>query len=310
MAKDAKLKSLFITPALVTSGLFFLVSIVMLALASGYRELWLGAALASLPLPLIIGRLILRPVARTSEYLPLHMLLLLIGLVLGAQGMYGNFVTSWELYRDIGGAILSAINPSAANTPGLVAIASAVLFLLYVFWYSKFGRFNDARLDVGGKLPEFEVEDLEGNRLRSSDLIGAPAVFLFYRGNWCPICMTQIDELVERYGEMERLGIRVWLVSSQHRDETQALAEKHDVSFHFLVDRDNAAARSLGIGISNGVPAGVPGNYPPDTAMPTVFVTTPGGTIVFSDQTDNYRVRPEPDIFLAILRRAGVVGNE
>ncbi|RLA34664.1 MAG: AhpC/TSA family protein, partial [Gammaproteobacteria bacterium] len=33
------------------------------------------------------------------------------------------------------------------------------------------------------------------------------------------------------------------------------------------------------------------------------------GTIVYSDQTDNYRVRPEPDTFLAILRRAGVVSK-
>jgi peroxiredoxin len=309
LAKDAKLKSLFVTPALALSALAFVVSIGMLAIASGYRELWLGAALAALPLPLVIGRLKLRPVARTSEYLPLHMLLLLVGLVLAGQGMYGNFVTSWELYRDIAGAILSALNPSATNTPGLVAIACAGLFLLYVFWYSRFGRFNDARLDVGGKLPEFEVEDLEGNRLQSIELLGAPAVFLFYRGNWCPVCMTQIDELVERYEEMQRLGIRVWLVSSQPRESTRALAEKHGVDFRFLIDRDNRAAELLGIAISNGVPAGVAGDHPPDTAMPTVFVTSPGGTIVFSDQTDNYRVRPEPDIFLAILRRAGVVSQ-
>ena len=44
----------------------------------------------------------------------------------------------------------------------------------------------------------------------------------------------------------------------------------------------------------------------PDTVMPTVVVTNANGTILFSDQADNYRVRPEPDIFLAILRRAGV----
>ena len=45
------------------------------------------------------------------------------------------------------------------------------------------------------------------------------------------------------------------------------------------------------------------------TVMPTVVVTDANGTIVFSDQTDNYRVRPEPDVFLAILRRSGAVAR-
>jgi hydroxymethylpyrimidine pyrophosphatase-like HAD family hydrolase len=51
------------------------------------------------------------------------------------------------------------------------------------------------------------------------------------------------------------------------------------------------------------------GNYAPHTVMPTVVVTDADGTIVFSDQTDNYRVRPEPDMFLAILRRSGAIAR-
>ena len=43
--------------------------------------------------------------------------------------------------------------------------------------------------------------------------------------------------------------------------------------------------------------------------LPTLVVTNERGTILYSDQTDNYRVRPEPDIFLAILRRAGVIAK-
>jgi hypothetical protein len=43
--------------------------------------------------------------------------------------------------------------------------------------------------------------------------------------------------------------------------------------------------------------------------MPTVIVTNASGTILFTDQTDNYRVRPEPDIYISILRRAGAVAR-
>ena len=147
--------------------------------------------------------------------------------------------------------------------------------------------------------------DLDGNMVRSSEMLGAPAVFLFYRGNWCPICMAQIDELVARQADMQELGIVTCLISPQPEAASRQLAERHNVDFRFLVDRGNKAAELLEIAVKSGIPLGMPGDYPPDTVMPTMFVTTAGGTIVFSDQTDNYRVRPEPDIFLAILRRAG-----
>lgn len=294
-------------PAVALTGLLLLVSLVMLAFSPGNRLAWLGAGMASLPLPLLVGMLMLKPAARTSEFLPLHLLVMLGGVVIAGRAMYTDFVNAWQLYREFPSALVAAFNLSAESAPGIVALTATVVFLLYVFWYSRFGRFSDARIDVGSTLPEFEVHDLDGNVVRSSEFRGSPAVFLFYRGNWCPLCMAQIDELVERYQAMDDLGIAVCLISSQPHEQSKALAGKLGVPFRFLVDTDNKAAEALDIKVLNGVPVGVPGNYEPDTVMPTLVVTSAGGTIVFSDQTDNYRVRPEPDIFLAILRRAGAV---
>ena len=305
MAKDAKLKSLFIMPAVALSGLLLLVSLVMILIGSGHRVAWLGAAMAAAPLPLLIGQLMWRPVARTGEYLLLHLLIMSIGLALACRWMYDDFVASWQVYQSMGAALAAAFNPSAGSAPGIVAIISAVVVLVYVFWYSRFGRNHDARLDVGSKLPHFDVTDLDGNTVTSEDFHGKPTVLLFYRGSWCPLCVAQIDELVQRYKDIDRLGIQVCLISSQHESQSQALAERFDVPFRFLVDKDNKAAEALEIAVANGVPVGVPGDYPPNTSMPTLVVTSAGGTILFSDQTNNYRVRPEPDVFLAILRRAG-----
>lgn len=307
MATNARLKSLFVLPAVGLSALLALLSLAMVALASGYRIAWFGALLAAASLPLVLARLMLRPVARTTEFLPLHLLLGIVGVALAARGMYVNFVISWELYQELPGALLSAFNPTAANAPGLVALVAFALLLLYVFWYSRFGRHTDSRLDVGSRIPEFTVSDLDGNAVTSTELLGQPSVFLFYRGNWCPLCMAQIDELVERYKDLQRLGVEVFLISPQPDAASRALAEQKGVPFRFLVDSGNRAAEALGIAVANGVPMGVPGDYPGDTVMPTLFVVTAGGTIVFSDQTDNYRVRPEPDVFLAILRRSQAV---
>jgi len=76
------------------------------------------------------------------------------------------------------------------------------------------------------------------------------------------------------------------------KTETRDLAARFDVPFRFLVDPGGRATRQLGI----------PG-YHPDTVLPTAVVTDADGRILLADQTDNYRVRPEPETFLAALDR-------
>ena len=125
------------------------------------------------------------------------------------------------------------------------------------------------------------------------------------RSNFAP-CL-QIREIADRYADLAALGIQVVLISPQPEEQSRRLAAQYDVPFRFLVDQGNELAQKFGIAIRNGVPIGLPGGYPPDTVLPTLVVCSANGTILFSDQTDNYRVRPEPDVFLAILRRSGVL---
>lgn len=281
---DAKYKSLFLWPATVVSLLLLVLSAVQAMMGGHDRLAWLGAVVSSLPLPLLMVWLWIRPVERTSENLPSLLLVLATGLMIAA----------WEEFIegvDAGGAVAAAI-------------LNAGIMLAYVFWYSRFGRTESGQLAVGARLPNFTLQDADGNDVRSTDLAGAPLVLLFYRGNWCPLCMAQVREIVGRAAELHDMGINVALVSPQPGAHTKSLAGRHDVSFHFLVDTDNRLAEELGIGIDHGVPMGVGGGYASRTVMPTVVVSNANGTIVFSDQTDNYRIRPEPDVFLAILRRS------
>lgn len=41
--------------------------------------------------------------------------------------------------------------------------------------------------------------------------------------------------------------------------------------------------------------------YDSETVLPTVIITAAGGRILWADETDNYRVRPEPKLFLTVL---------
>ncbi|MDF1629803.1 MAG: redoxin domain-containing protein [Alcanivoracaceae bacterium] len=178
--------------------------------------------------------------------------------------------------------------------------------LLYQFWYSRFNREQSAVLTVGQRLPTLQFAGADGKAVRTDELAG-PLLLIFYRGNWCPLCMAQIREVAGQYRELHARGVTTLLVSPQPHENTSSLAQRFEVPFLFLVDEGNRVARQLGIVAENGLPAGLEVlGYDSDTVMPTVVMTNAAGEIIFSDQTDNYRIRPEPDVFIRILDQAGV----
>lgn len=184
--------------------------------------------------------------------------------------------------------------------PGLVCA------LLYVLWYSRFGRRDSPALQVGATLPELTFDTANGEAFSIANL-NAPLLLVFYRGNWCPLCMAQIKEIAAQYQALAEKGVQLLMISPQSHDNTASLAQKFDVPMQFLVDRDLRAAKALGIEALAGLPAGLEAlGYDSDTVMPTVIITDRNRTILFADQTDNYRVRPEPETFLRVLAEAQI----
>jgi peroxiredoxin len=182
-----------------------------------------------------------------------------------------------------------------------LAAAESLAWLAYTRWYSRFGREPSTALAIGATIPA-DLPFVEHGRgpVTAAQLRGRPTVLIFYRGNWCPLCMAQVGEIADRWREIEELGAQVALVSPQDEPHTRALAARHDVAFRYLRDEGLAAARRLGISNPDGTPAGLIG-YESDTVLPTLVVTDDEGRVVYADQTDNYRVRPTPDTVLATL---------
>jgi peroxiredoxin len=283
------MKSFFFVPAVAISAVLMLTAMAGAITGNYDRIAWLAAALANLPLPFFYLRLKFARVPRTSGDLPLSILI--------SAG--ASVVALWQ----------AVMAQSAGWQPVAVALAGTTLLLLYVFWYSKFGRVPNARLEIRNKLPQFELTDLDGRPVKSSEFLGAPTVWLFYRGNWDPFCVAQIHEIAGRQADLEKLGARLNLVSAQPVDRVRELSSELGASLNFLFDRDARAASALDISERHPIPLGTAGDFAPVGAMPTVIVTNASGTILFTDQTDNYRVRPEPDIYISILRRAGAVAR-
>lgn len=273
----------------------FISSFMMFCLASAVFAVWMlgqggnfigwtGVMLTSLPFMSVISWLMIaKSKARTSSRFPIIN-------VLGAIG--------------IGLAVFAFIRQEVNFFAPLLATIGWLGFLLYAFWYSSLQRKPSESLKIGNRLPKFELKNVKGSIVSSTDLSDKPTILMFYRGNWCPLCMAQIKELASRYRELEDLGARIALVSPQPHTNTVELAKKFDVNFEFLTDEGNKAARILGIESENGIPMGMQMlGYESETVLPTVIITDKDGIVVWTHETDNYRVRPEPDVFLEVFQK-------
>jgi peroxiredoxin len=250
---------------------------------------WLGAAFATAALPIqIISFFALRK-ARTSRNLTLMT-------AIASVAMATTLVASF---------------PEGTWWSVAVSILGLLSTQYYARWYSRLDRELQATLEVGARLPRFEVLDVDGTTVDSESFLGKATAFVFIRGNWCPLCVAQVRELAAQYQSLAARDIEVALISPQPLDETRALAERFGVSFRYLQDPSAKAASSLGLLHVRGVPPGVTAlGYEADTVFPTVIVINESGTIVFSDQTDDYRLRAEPTLFIAALESARATSDE
>jgi len=250
---------------------------------------WGGVILTTGPFLVVLSWIMtFRNVARTSSRFPTLIVMGLIGLIFAIRGYA------------LGGSFIAPV----------FAVAGFLGFLVYDYWYSSLQR-APSQVSIGQALPEIELTDTPGNTITSTSLTDKPTVWIFYRGNWCPLCMAQIKEIAAEYQQLEELGVRVALVSPQPHRFTKGLAKRFDVAFDFLTDENNRAARVLGLAQPHGLPMGMQMlGYDSETVLPTVIITDVGGRILWVHETDNYRVRPEPGTYLDVLRQSSVIAEE
>jgi peroxiredoxin/uncharacterized membrane protein len=283
----ALLKSFFIS-----AYLTYLTAASVYALAQLVRGMdpllsWLGMALAALgPLSFFAWIMVTRP-PRTARH-PVEYS------VVSALGLAMTMAMSWR-------------HGAAAGAAHVWAAVAVIGWLAYLRWYSVFRQRQAPGLEPGETLPDFSLRNLDGETVNSSLFRGRAHVLVFYRGNWCPFCTAQIAELAGRYRELENSGAVTVLISPQPVAQHHKLAHRHAVPLQFLHDPGNAAARKLGILDAWGLPLGMQLlGYATDTVLPTVIIADAQGRILYSDLTGNYRLRPEPDAFLDILKTARV----
>lgn len=199
-----------------------------------------------------------------------------------------------------------------AGTSGSCAACSSITGLLGL---NPTAEHTDQPLARGQQFPDATVFNEAGEGMRFSELRdGKPAVVIFYRGGWCPICNEQLAALGPFLPRLQASGFDLYAISP---DRPELLRGRPAIaSLPYTLLSDSAMTLASAAGIAFKLDAELVESYRTDYQIdieadsgqqhnllphPSVFVIDPGGTVRFAHINPDYRQRMSP---LAVLQAA------
>lgn len=169
-------------------------------------------------------------------------------------------------------------------------------------------------LSVGSQAPGFSLPDFSGKMVRSADLLAlGPLVINFFRGRWCPYCVTELEAWRDLYPALRERGAMVVGISPQVQRQSDFTASQHGIPFPLLSDPGCAVADRYGLvwtlpdflqryyrGILLNIPF-INGDESWKLPLPATYVVDQDGKILFAEGHADFRVRPEPEDVLRVL---------
>jgi peroxiredoxin len=170
-------------------------------------------------------------------------------------------------------------------------------------------------LKTGDTAPDFALSSAEGNLMTMADLLAkGPVVLSFYRGKWCPYCVTELEALREAATDIAAMGATLVAVTAEDCGGALAAKRKHRLEFEILCDLEN------GLGLSFGLIYRVPeavqrfyreadinfpliyGNDSWFLPIPATYVIGRDGVVRHAYVNPDFRERLDPAAILDVLK--------
>jgi len=169
-------------------------------------------------------------------------------------------------------------------------------------------------LPVGAKAPDFALSDSSGRLVRSSDLLAlGPLIISFFRGRWCPYCVTELEAWRDLYPIVRDRKALFVAISPQTVRQSDFTRDQHSIPFPILFDQGCRVGEQFGFAYTippfhqqhyRSVLVNLPfvnGDQSWRLILPATYVIDRDGTILFAEAHADFRVRPEPEEVLRSL---------
>jgi peroxiredoxin len=167
-------------------------------------------------------------------------------------------------------------------------------------------------LPVGAVAPEFTLPDASGHPVRSADLLSlGPLVLNFFRGRWCPYCVTEIEAWRELFPHLREAGVLLAAISPQTTRQSDFMVGQHSLPFPVLSDPGCAVADKFGLAYSipdyqrdyfRSILVNIPFLNGDDSwrlILPATYVLGQDRKVLYAQAFADFRVRPDPEEALA-----------
>ena len=101
-------------------------------------------------------------------------------------------------------------------------------------------------LNIGDRMPDFEVVDQDGNKVSSHDLIGKKTVVYFYPKDNTSGCTAEACSIRDSYDALLAKGYNIVGVSKDSAASHKKFREKYDLPFTLLSDTSTQMLQAFG----------------------------------------------------------------
>ena len=162
------------------------------------------------------------------------------------------------------------------------------------------------RLKPGDKAPDFTLPNIKGEKVSLSLQKGKWIILVFYRGNWCSLCNTQIINLARDYQKFQEINAEIITISTDTPEKAAKAQKKSHSLFPILLDEKGKVVQLYDVLVEKrewkDIPAFMHGKKAGTYAMPAVFIIDPQRVIRYSYVGRSFTDRPSNENLLKTLK--------
>ena len=180
----------------------------------------------------------------------------------------------------------------------------------------KTNKLKESALQVGDKIEDYSLTDIEGKSINLSTFIQSDYLILnFYRGGWCPYCNMELREYDRLKNDFKEQGANIIAISPEIPELANQTTDKNKLSYPVLTDTDSLFMKKVGIVfqldedskrefVNFGMDfTKINGNEDFELPVPAVYVINKNMEVVFVHFEEDYMTRLEPSELLEIIEK-------